>query len=195
MNPYMRHGDKVLNLRGAWPEAEDHRLMTTTRDFFGETEFLALRATLSGFETAQPRAYSLIGLLAGKKAVSEQDQEFLRAALQGQPLEKYWASSKRAVLAVTQWVRQHGDAIPEALLQLEGHAVLPDELAQDIQALEEIKAANPDKKESSVNDFMTSASGDNRRALRKAGLLDGTGSLSFRGRAVVAHLRFPTSGR
>ncbi len=200
MDIYKRHEDKVLNLRGAWLDAKDYSLMTTTRDFFGEMDFLALRAALFGFEATQPQACNLIRTLAGNDAISQQDQAFLNTALQGHPLEKYWSSSKRAVLTVAQWVKQHDDAIPDRLLQLEGHAVLPDELAHDVRALEKIKAGNPGK-ESLIHDFMTSANGSKlqdspvRRALQEAGLLDGMGELSFRGRAVAAHLRSPTSGR
>lgn len=194
MKPYTRSGETVLNLRGAWADATHHSLLTTTRDFFDEKSFRDIRARLADFKTAQPAAHTLLTRAAeGGKPLSDEHREILATALKGQELEQDWNNSARAVLSVSNWVRKNGNALPEALLNVAGRPVLPNELAEDIRHFEEFRAKNPEQGALATAFLATGRTTPpedraTQSALKRAGLLNGADCLSLQGKAVAESL-------
>lgn len=194
MKPYTRSGEKVLNLRGAWADGTHHSLLTTTRDFFDEKSFRDIRAHLAEFKKAQPQAYALLSRAMQDKApLSTENRKTLTASLQGHALEQDWKNSERGVLAVAGWVGKNGNAMPDALLDVEGRPILPDELAEDVRRFEAFQARNPEQGALAAA-FLASGRDTPpedralRNALQQAGLLTRTDSLSLQGKAVAQSL-------
>ena len=191
MKPYTRSGEKVLNLRGAWADATHHSLLTTTRDFFDEKSFREIRTHLADFKTAQPQAYAI--LTRAGPGLSPENRETLTAALKNHPLEQDWKNSERGVLAVSNWVRKNGNALPDSLLNVDGRPILPNELAEDVRHFEEFRARNPEQG-ALATAFLASGQTTppedraTRNALHNAGLLNRADHLSLQGKAVAESL-------
>ena len=201
MNPYTRSGDKVLNLRGAWADATHHSLLTTTRDFFDEKSFRDIRSHLSDFKTAQPEAHGIIAKAAREGSpISEKNRETLNAALKGHPLEQDWKNSQRGVITISNWTQKNGNAVPAPLLNVAGRAVLPNELAQDVERFKAFQANNPEQGALAAA-FLASGQitppqdRPTLHAMHRAGLLNGADHLSLQGMAVAESLQLRPPSR